>query len=119
MYGLKREALRASLAKLGGPRGGDEQKHRSSRAVWGTSGLPGAPQAGPVGNRGGMKKRIRRVVPKWLWLQSGALLGAPGHPRNDEDIPVLQTLTCESKVSLVHLPFQVYMCVYIYTHIYT
>ena len=51
-------------------------------AVWGTPGLP-RPTEG-----GGSVMKIRSALPKWLWLQSGALLGSPGHSRYRKEIAV-------------------------------
>ena len=56
-------------------------------AVWGTSGHPRAlrPDQGATGEEGKKPKD----APKSLGLQSGALLGTPGHPTYCEDVPVL------------------------------
>ena len=60
--GLKREALRASLAKLGGPREAEKKSvgffQNGSGCSLGYSWAPHAePQAGPVGNGGGDEKQ--------------------------------------------------------------
>ena len=51
-------------------------------AVWEHFWAPQGAQAGPGGPRG--ERKIRRIFPKWLWLQSGSISGLPRVLRPDQ-----------------------------------
>ena len=67
-------------------------------AVWERFWAPQGAQAGPGGPRGGRKTKIRRILPKRLWLQSGSISELSRAAKHHKEITILLNSNLRIKI---------------------